>query len=512
MKLSIRLPLAFALLSLLACCAALGVLWVMDRSIETYRVDVLARTASEREAARIESAFKTQVQEWKNVLLRGQDPKQLDRYWNAFLAAEKDVGASARRLLDALGTSEGRAAVAAFVAAHATMGEGYRKGLEAFRGAGFAPAAGDAAVKGIDREPVKLLAEAAARIATEREAVAAAADSRSRRVVTFSLAALLVVTAGGIATGVLIARGVTRPLRRAVEIAERVAAGDLTQPVDARGRDETSQLLASLAAMQQALARVVAQVRNGAESIATASAQIAQGTGDLSGRTESQAAAVEQTSASLRELDGAMRANAEHATQASRLASVASDSANRGGSVVDEVVSTMRAIDESSKRIADIIGVIDGIAFQTNILALNAAVEAARAGEQGRGFAVVASEVRTLAQRSAAAAREITELISTSVQRVERGTELADDAGRTMQEVVTSIRRVADIVGEISQATVEQTGAVTQVTEAVAQIDGATQQNAALVEQSAAAAESLGGQAAALVQAVAVFRCTARAA
>ncbi|MBL8335943.1 MAG: methyl-accepting chemotaxis protein, partial [Rhodoferax sp.] len=291
----------------------------------------------------------------------------------------------------------------------------------------------------------------------------------------------------------------------AAELAQRVAAGDLSVTIALRPGDTTS-MMAQLKAMQDSLSRVVSNVRQNADGVATASAQIAQGNQDLSGRTEEQASALEETAASMEELSSTVRQNADNARQGNQLAQNASSVAMRGGEVVGQVVDTMKEINDSSRKIADIISVIDGIAFQTNILALNAAVEAARAGEQGRGFAVVASEVRSLAGRSAEAAKEIKELINNSVQRVEQGSALVDQAGATMTEVVSAIRRVTDIMGEISAASTEQSAGVSQVGEAVTQMDQATQQNAALVEESAAAAESLKSQAQQLVQAVAVFR------
>ncbi len=306
--------------------------------------------------------------------------------------------------------------------------------------------------------------------------------------------------------GWLLVRSITRPLNQAVAVSRAVAAGDLSLQFEAEGTNETSQLLLALKAMQGSLAQVVSNVRQNAEGVATASAQISQGNNDLSARTEQQASALEETAASMEELSSTVKQNADNARQANQLAQSASTVAVRGGDVVGQVVETMKGINDSSKKIADIISVIDGIAFQTNILALNAAVEAARAGEQGRGFAVVASEVRSLAQRSAEAAKEIKTLISASVERVDQGTVLVDQAGVTMQEVVTSIRRVTDIMGEISAASSEQSAGVSQVGEAVTQMDQATQQNAALVEESAAAADSLSGQAQQLVQAVAVFK------
>ena len=295
-------------------------------------------------------------------------------------------------------------------------------------------------------------------------------------------------------------------VQAALRVARAVADGDLTVKAPVTARDEIGQMLAALDSMGDSLTRVVGTVRQNADSVATASAQIAQGNQDLSQRTEMQASALQQTAASMEELGATTRQNADSARQASALAMEASTVAGRGGDVVGQVVETMRGINDSSKKIADIINVIDGIAFQTNILALNAAVEAARAGEQGRGFAVVASEVRSLAQRSADAAKEIKSLITASVERVEHGTVLVDQAGDTMQEIVASIRRVSDIVGEISSASDEQNTGVAQAGEAISAMDRNTQQNAALVEQSAAAADSLRQQAQQLVEAMAVFK------
>ena len=331
----------------------------------------------------------------------------------------------------------------------------------------------------------------------------------------FLMLALGVVAAlAAVGVGVLITRSLLKELggepSDAAELARAVSQGDFTHTVALKEGD-TQSLMASLSAMQGNLAQIVTTVRTGSEGVATASAEIAEGNNDLSARTEQQASALEETAASMEQLGSTVKQNADSARQANQLAQSASTIAIEGGNVVGQVVETMKGINESSRKISDIISVIDGIAFQTNILALNAAVEAARAGEQGRGFAVVASEVRSLAGRSAEAAKEIKMLINASVERVEHGTTLVDQAGVTMAEVVSSIRRVTDIMGEISAASNEQALGVAQVGEAVTQMDQTTQQNAALVEEMAAAASSLRGQANDLVQAVAFFKIAARA-
>jgi methyl-accepting chemotaxis protein len=341
------------------------------------------------------------------------------------------------------------------------------------------------------------------------QSAASAADAT----VDFAAVAVVVAAAAALAIGsalaLLITRSVVDPIRQAVAAAETVSAGDLRLHLATDRKDEAGQLLNALQRMNDALVGIVGAVRGNADSVATASGQIAQGNADLSQRTEQQASNLQETAASMEELSATVRHNTDTAQQAAQLAGSAAKVAESGGHVMGQVVSTMEEITASSKKIADIIGVIDGIAFQTNILALNAAVEAARAGEQGRGFAVVASEVRGLAQRSAQAAREIKGLIGASVERVEAGNTLVGEAGRTMDEVVGQVRRVADLISEISAASTEQSKGIGQIGDAVSQLDQVTQQNAALVEESAAAAESLRLQAGQLAETVAAFKLDA---
>ncbi|RSZ35247.1 MULTISPECIES: methyl-accepting chemotaxis protein [unclassified Variovorax] len=371
----------------------------------------------------------------------------------------------------------------------------------------------DAAVKVLTQECMPLLNQVLAHVSAFQSLLRKSADEGTASTQAAYLRAKWMILgiscaslAGGLLLAFLMTRSITRPLGQAVNVAQQVASGDLTARIEVSDTSESGMLMRALRSMNDELAKVVGQVRDGTDSIASASGQIASGNRDLSSRTEAQASSLEQTAAAMQELTGTVRQNADNARLANQLADSASQVASRGGAVVDQVVEKMASINASSRKVVEIIGVIDGISFQTNILALNAAVEAARAGEQGRGFAVVASEVRSLAQRSAAAAKEIKTLIGDSVDEVKAGSTLVNEAGKTMEEVVGSVRRVTDIMAEITAASQEQAAGIGQVNDAIKQMDRTTQQNAALVEQASAAAQSMNDQAAGLVHAVRMFK------
>jgi methyl-accepting chemotaxis protein-1 (serine sensor receptor) len=506
MKLSTKLPLAFGLALTLILSGAIYGIASLNHSIVEYNTTVQARVADERAVTNMLVTFKTQVQEWKDTLLRGEDPVKLDKYWGAFLKGEQDVADQAKALQHSLPPGKSRDLIQQFSAAHIAMGTGYRKGHDMFVAASFDPTVGDKIVAGVDREPARLLDEAAQEIAKESAAISAKTAEAAHTALLVSSVLMFAAFGLGLSGAFVFSRTITRPLAQAIDVASAVSQGDLAHPFEARGTDEIGQLLSALKTMQTSLASVVSEVRRNAEGVAAASSQIASGNLNLSSRTEEQAASLEQTAANMGELTSTVRRNSENAEQASTLAGHASDTAARGGKVMSDVVQTMQGISESSTKVGEIIGVIDSIAFQTNILALNAAVEAARAGEQGRGFAVVASEVRTLAQRSASAAKEIKSLIGQSTERVEAGARLVQEAGGIIDDIVVSVHRMTEIVGEISSASAEQSTGIEQVNIAVGQIEDVTQQNAALVEEASAAARAMADQADALRRAVAVFR------
>ncbi|BBP00717.1 methyl-accepting chemotaxis protein I [Sulfuriferula nivalis] len=445
--------------------------------------------------------FKKQVQEWKDTLLRGNDPAAFDKYSKAFSKRGEETHADLQKLKDlfvqlGLDTKQ----VDEALQTHEELGGKYLEALKQYdvKNPNSSHIV-DALVKGMDRPPTQKIEDIVTYVRTQSSAMVLAANKKSDASYQTGKWILLVTTFLAVVIGVMVTiwliRSIVVPLRVAIGVAETVASGDLTSHIDVSSEDETGELMRALRKMNDSLVAIVGEVRMGTESIASASAQIASGNLDLSNRTEAQAGSLEETASAMEELTSTVKQNADNARQANQLAATASEVASRGGVVVAEVVSTMGEINDSARKIADIIGVIDGIAFQTNILALNAAVEAARAGEQGRGFAVVATEVRSLAQRSAAAAKEIKLLIDDSVDKVEQGNKQVAQAGTTMGEVVSSVQRVTDIMGEISAASREQSQGIEEINQAITQMDETTQQNAALVEEAAAAAKSLQDQA-----------------
>jgi len=449
----------------------------------------------------------------RNALIAARDPSQLKPWLDKSAAESKANDALFAELTPMVKQPQGIALVQTLQAKRVAYGAARDKMIQMMEDSQLVEAG--AFLLGDFQAPQEEFFQAATALTHYQEAMMATAekqiDDDSLFAATVTEVLTLLAAVIGVAIAVITARSITGPMGEAVAFATRVAEGDLTSRVEVKTHDETGQLLSALVNMQDNLVRIVGQVQQGSEGVATASAQIAQGNNDLSARTEQQASALEQTAASMEELSSTVQQNADTARKANQLALNASSVAVKGGAVVGQVVDTMKGINDSSRRIADIISVIDGIAFQTNILALNAAVEAARAGDQGRGFAVVASEVRSLAGRSAEAAKEIKSLIGASVERVEQGTTLVDQAGVTMTELVDSIKRVTDLMSEISAASNEQAAGVSQVGEAVTQMDQVTQQNAALVEEMAAAASSLKSQAGDLQQTVSVFKTGGRA-
>ncbi|HET6264972.1 MAG TPA: methyl-accepting chemotaxis protein [Usitatibacter sp.] len=464
-------------------------------------------TSQSIDAQAMEGTFKEQLSEWMAALARGHNEAALDKSLKQFTYREREVRRTGEKLKEAVELPAARALLDKFLAAHKSMGDKYREAMEASRAAGFDARKVDAQVKGLDAEPAEVVEDLVKVMRDEAKSAVAAARAQANRGLAVSLAVIGLAALFALVTcGLLIMRTVVRPLAHAVTVVDRVAEGDLTVEVRASARDETGRLLAGLAKMRDGLAEAVSMIRRSADGVGIASKQIASGHADLSSRTEEQASSLEQTAASMEQLAATVKQNADSARQATVLAAGATQTADKGGQEMARAMGTMGGISQASRKIADILGVIDSIAFQTNILALNAAVEAARAGEQGRGFAVVASEVRALAQRSAAAAKEIKALIQDSVQQVDEGTRVVEAAGVTMQEIVASIQRVSEMMTGISEASQEQLRGIEQVSGAVTTMDRVVQQNAALVSESAEAAQSMADQATELVDSVARFK------
>ncbi len=507
LRIGSRLGLGFAMvLALLVLMTVIGVWRLQDignRTAEMISLDLTKERLASEWAANIDANGVRTV-----ALIKSANPEHQQYFKEQVAGTVAGTSAAQKKLDELIKSDDGRKVFDALLE--------QRKIYNDLRNAVFKlKEAGDeaAALAALESKLMPAMKEYSVRVAAlaayQRALInhsAAVVDTqyRSGRTILISVGVLALIL-GSIAAWRL-SIGITRPLQRAVQATAAVAAGDLSVHIVVDRKDEIGQLLHGLHDMTQNLLQTVREVRSGADTIATASSEIASGNLDLSSRTEQQAGSLEETASAVEQLTSTVKQNADNAREANQLALSASNVAVEGGAVVGQVVDTMSAINESSHRIVDIISVIDGIAFQTNILALNAAVEAARAGEQGRGFAVVASEVRSLAQRSASAAKEIKSLIGDSVDKVASGSKLVEQAGKTMSEVVSSVKRVSDIVAEISAATQEQSAGIAEVNHAITQMDQVTQQNAALVEQAAAAAGSLQDQAARLAQVVGVFK------
>ena len=499
--------------------AAIGYSWYALRDAGDRLNNLVELSAKIERAANLvrktQIDFKIEVQEWKNLLIQGGDAKEFELYKGSFKAAGGLVKDNLKTLASMAATIDLPVdTVNNAISEHENLEKQYLSALALYRADDKDRAQNvDRAVRGADNVLADQLVKLA-KVIIERgadlngDAFTEATGARARQV-RLLVALALFTFALSIGGGLLITKSIINPIRTAMKVAEQVAAGDLTSRIDRQGRDEAAELMRSLQAMNDALSGLVGKVRGSAEWIVGSSTQIAAGNIDLSGRTEAQASNLEQTAASLEELTSTVVSNAQNARKADQLAATASSVATKGRDMVGQVVKTMGGIQLSSKKIADIIGVIDSIAFQTNILALNAAVEAARAGEQGRGFAVVAAEVRVLSQRTAQSAKEIKDLITNSVQQVDAGTDLVNKAGAIMVEVVHSVAQVTSIIAEIANASEEQGRGINQVNQAVSQLEQVTQQNAALVEESSAAAEGLKNQAKILNDTVALFRIDA---
>ncbi len=506
MKIGTRLSLGFgAVLTLLALLFGLGLQSLNQMRDQLHQIvnDSNVKTAAAYELA-IE--IRTLSNAFSNIILG--DDAGIPREKETIAAARAKYGKAWATLKERAVSDEDKALMAEVAATIARSRPINNQAIEV-RMEGRKDEAAEILAKQIDPATQAIVAGMGKIVEYEKNSAAKAAEHAEREYVSarnlmIAIGTLAIVLGGLI--GWLSMRSITRPIGEAVKVAQTVAAGDLSSRIEVRSKDETGQLLQALKDMNGNLLNIVSQVRSGTDAIASASDQIAAGNLDLSSRTEEQASSLEETASSMEELTSTVKQNTDNSRQANMLAAVASNVAVKGGTVVAEVVDTMESIKDSSRKIVDIIAVIDGIAFQTNILALNAAVEAARAGEQGRGFAVVAAEVRTLAQRSAAAAKEIKELIGDSVDKVDAGSRLVDQAGVTMNEIVESVKRVTDIMNEITAASEEQSAGIEQVNQAISQMDETTQQNASLVEEAAAASEAMREQAGNLRRVVSVFK------
>ena len=505
-----RLALAFGALAALMALLSGGAVYYLQ-AIDRHFEDVMEDRYPKVQIASDIKAVNNEVSQALRNLFVVSDPDDIQAQFDIIAGSSARTNANIDKLAATITAPEGKQALADLKAARAEY-RVPRDKVVALLKTGRSEEAKIALLLDVKPRQIAYMARVEELIKLQEKLMANSSADVSRTLVqarTTILALLAFAFGFALVTAIWIIRSVTRPIHEAMTIARGVASGDLAMEFEADGTNETGLLLGALHDMKTRLAHIVGGVRGNAEGVATASAQISQGNSDLSARTEQQASALQLTAASMEQLSTTVRQNADNADQANQLARSASTFAVQGGEVVGQVVDTMRGINDSSRKVADIIGVIDGIAFQTNILALNAAVEAARAGEQGRGFAVVATEVRSLAQRSAAAAKEIKGLIAANVESVEKGTAQVDRAGETMRQVVASIQRVTDIVAEITCASSEQSTGVAQIGQAVSRMDESTQQNAALVEQSAAAAQSLKDQAQQLVGSVAVFKLNA---
>ena len=455
----------------------------------------------------LQASFKEQVQAWMRVLVRGHDADELEKGWKQFTYREREVRRLGEKLQEEVALPEAKALLGRFLKAQAAMGAKYRSGLEVLKSSDFDAKKVDTDLKGLEDAPTELIEQIVDLLREEARAAVTAARANSARSLQISLGLIVAATLAALfACSLLLVRAVARPLAYAVRVTERVAQGDLTVQVEVSSRDETGQLLQGLRTMRDGLAEAVALIRRSADHVGAASKEIAVGHVNLASRTDEQASSLEETAASMEQIATTVRNNTENARAAEQLAQSASQVAAEGRKVMAAAVDKIGGVSETARKIAEITGVIDAIAFQTNLLALNAAVEAARAGEQGRGFAVVAAEVRALSHRVGDAAKEIKQLIQGSVEEIGAGAKLVKGAGAKMDDIVASVKRVTDVVSGIAGASGEQLDGIEQVNRAVTQMDQVVQQNAALVEQTSAATEAMVTQAAQLVDAVARFK------